>query len=528
MTRSTDKIEPGVKSTGNGQQPAAGPEELAYQLEFLTGTEKHPVNSQETIQVPYIELGRDKECTITFGNDVPMVSRKHAAIERRGREVFLKQLSQTNQTLLNGRPVTHEWYLTNGDEIQLSPNGPRMRYLETPVKPATVGISQRIQLFAKQSLRPYRRALIILLALFVIGALLAAFFFYNLQTENKKLKEAYVLIDQQTKQQQDAIQRGDSLYLATQKQLAEKIAASNQEKNQLKESIAGLEKKLDGLKKTPPPPLPKKVPAVTIKEENGASKVPLPAAAPLTQQIEEVRKHVYFLKMYLTVEGEMDHVYVGSGTGFLLDDGRFITARHCIQPWVYADIEMSNQSDEMWLIVNWLYYNSPKGKVKLEVELTSPENKVIQLNGDKFTISESKDLFYNKIDVGYGPGKIQLSQVESGTDWAYYAISEPKKVGIQADPELAASLKSGTVLHLLGYTFGLGNSEEAPSPFYSTANVSQNGLVNGLINVSNLGISKGNSGGPVFVEKEGQLINVGIVSASNAVLGMIVPISAIK
>ncbi len=490
----------------------SGADVPVYTLEFLTKSEKHPLNTNQTIVVPYVELGRHADCIVHFGADTPMVSSRHAAIEQRGPETILKQLSQTNQTFINGRPVLQEWYLTNGDEIQLSANGPRLRYLNTASKTSAIGMSQRIQLFAQQSLRPYRRALVTLLVLFVLGAALSAYLVVTMRSDNRKLERAYREIGQQTKAQQEAMHRGDSLFLATRKETANELAAANQQNATLRQELVGVKEALEKTRQTPPPP-----PVITAN-----------AGESLPAMIEQVRRHVYFMKMYLTVAGEIERTYVGSGTGFLLSDGRFITARHCVQPWAYTKLEPKNKTDEMWLMVNWLYYNRPKEAIKLELELTSPENKTIVLPADKFTVSDKNDLYYVGIDVGMGPGKIQLASLEDSTDWASCKVDTQAMVGIPADPEAAGQLKSGTVLHILGYSLGVGHSGEAPSPFYSTANVSQSGLINGLINVTNLGFGQGNSGGPVFVEKDGKLVNVGLVSTGDSVLGMVVPISAIK
>lgn len=514
MSRSTNKIGAGANAVATGLKMISGADVAAYRLEFITASKRYPANTHQTIVVPYIELGRDTSCVIHFGDDLPMVSRKHAAIEQRGQELFLKQLSQTNQTLINGRPINQEWYLTNGDEIQLSASGPRIRYVTSQAKTSTMGVSKRIHLFAQQALRPYRRALITLLGVFFISAAVATYLIIKLRTQNMVLQQAYKQIGLQTEQQQEAIKKGDSLFLVNQRQMAEKIAAENQEKNRLQEEIKRIETALEQIKKTPPPAPPKDVLPVASKGET------------LPQMIEQVRKHVYFIKMYLTVDGHLENAYVGSGTGFMLNDGRFVTARHCVQPWAFAS--MDDQRDENWILINWLYYNHAKGSVKLSLEITSPDGKSIFVAGDKFISTDTDDYVYADIDVGYGPGKIQLASLEDGKDWAYYTINSSTVQGIFSDPKMATDLKSGTLLHVLGYTFGLGNSAQAPSPVYSTANVSQNGLINGLINVTNLGFAEGNSGGPVFVEKDGQLVNIGLVSAKHSVLGMVVPISALK
>src|SRR5690606_37916589 len=111
----------GMKALGGGNVPA-------YTLEHLTASRKHAAGSFDTIIVPYIEMGRDGSAAVRFGDDMATVSRKHASIERKGNDVVLKNLSANNPTLVNGRAVRSEYFLQNGDEIQLSAEGPRMRF----------------------------------------------------------------------------------------------------------------------------------------------------------------------------------------------------------------------------------------------------------------------------------------------------------------------------------------------------------------------------------------------------------------
>lgn len=74
----------------------------------------------------------------------------------------LVQVSKSNSTLLNGRPVKTEWYLQNGDEIQLSVNGPKLGFIVPTDKKSTVGsigLTRRMNLFRQQALRPYKTAI---------------------------------------------------------------------------------------------------------------------------------------------------------------------------------------------------------------------------------------------------------------------------------------------------------------------------------------------------------------------------------
>ncbi|WP_161622711.1 FHA domain-containing protein [Cesiribacter andamanensis] len=97
-------------------------------LVLLDPARDMPQGTEQSLQLPYISLGRDTDCTICFGDDFPMVSRLHAAIEWSEEGYSLRHLSNTNQTLLNGRPIGRKWFLHDDDIIQLAPTGPKIKF----------------------------------------------------------------------------------------------------------------------------------------------------------------------------------------------------------------------------------------------------------------------------------------------------------------------------------------------------------------------------------------------------------------
>ena len=102
-----------------------------YILEHKTATAGHRAGDVRRIIVDYIEIGRDTRCQIRYGEDCPTVSRRHAAISKAedGETWRLTPLSHTNDTLVNGKRVTAPVQLHNGDEIQLSTDGPRLGFI---------------------------------------------------------------------------------------------------------------------------------------------------------------------------------------------------------------------------------------------------------------------------------------------------------------------------------------------------------------------------------------------------------------
>lgn len=98
-------------------------------LEHKVSSKYHRAGEAQEIIVDQIEIGRDSHCQVRFDDSFSTVSRHHAAIVKDGDNWKLVQISKTNTTLLNGRPVQTEWYLQNGDEIQLSVNGPKLGFI---------------------------------------------------------------------------------------------------------------------------------------------------------------------------------------------------------------------------------------------------------------------------------------------------------------------------------------------------------------------------------------------------------------
>jgi len=62
-----------------------------------------------------LEVGRDEDVAICV--DEPLVSRRHARIERRGEVWMVVDLDSTNFTRVNGERLRRERELAHGDEL---------------------------------------------------------------------------------------------------------------------------------------------------------------------------------------------------------------------------------------------------------------------------------------------------------------------------------------------------------------------------------------------------------------------------
>jgi len=163
-----------------------------YILEHKTSSKYHSAGESQKIIIDQIEIGRDASCQVRYDESFDTVSRKHAAIVRDGNNWQLVHLSTSNPTLVNGRPIQGTYYLQSGDEIQLSVNGPRLGFIQPQGKQAltsSIKLTERMNLFRQQALRPYRRAIWALSALLVLAILGFGAWNYKLSLDNKELRQ---------------------------------------------------------------------------------------------------------------------------------------------------------------------------------------------------------------------------------------------------------------------------------------------------------------------------------------------------
>jgi pSer/pThr/pTyr-binding forkhead associated (FHA) protein len=83
---------------------------------------------------PFV-VGRHTECDLRIQS--PQVSLHHCALVTRGSEVWVRDLGSTNGTLVNGKYVTDEQKLLDGDRLQVGPAV--MDVLERENPPAILG-----------------------------------------------------------------------------------------------------------------------------------------------------------------------------------------------------------------------------------------------------------------------------------------------------------------------------------------------------------------------------------------------------
>ncbi|MDR1813965.1 MAG: FHA domain-containing protein [Tannerella sp.] len=548
-------------SVGAGVGSLLGRGRSYYVLEHFNSSKYHRAGEAQEIIVDQIEIGRDPQCQVRFDSSFNTVSRRHAAIVREGSRWKLVQLSSTNSTFVNGQKVDADWYLQNGDEIQLSVGGPKLGFIIPQGNKATVGsigLTRRLSLFRQQALAPYKTALTILsvlLALLIIGGVWYAI---------EKNRETEALIAKQT----ELTQRADQIE-AEKEELKNKVASSDEEAAAIKRDLEQKEQELEDIRTAQeelknrkpqvivrqvaatPTPAPKAKAAAVDEDEDedeapapkakasGAKKIENGADASATgvntfEDVEAVNPYVYVIildKLEWQNLREPVKSYKFStivGSGFMLNDGRFVTARHVVEPWYYYNrvIEKDLEYGNMLKEINRAVFNN--GSLTAHYTIISPTGRRFQFSYDQIIANRSDDKPHTqkKGRRVYTYVEAEASDTHSRLDWAYFRTNE--RVGLIPDVTLSNSLPQGVTLEIFGYPAGLG-AEDVYNlrPQYSTGVVSAPGLDGyGLIVSSNT--EGAHIGGPVMYKKDGKYVAVGIVTGGEFSKKVLVPVAEVK
>lgn len=478
-----------------------------YTLVHKVSSKYHQAGESQRIIVDEIVLGRDPSCQVRFDESFSTVSRRHAAIVRDGDNWKLVQLSQTNSTYLNGHKVQKEWYLQNGDEIQLSTNGPKLGFIIPEGKKgmvSSINLTARLNLFRQQALRPYKTALWSIAAVFVVALCAGGYFLSSAVKENRKLdslvQQTIAEYEQYKKDAQESMQE----LMDANDRLLSDIGSKT-------EDISKLQEKVDAL-------------------ENSAS-MSVNTSGIDNDAVNECIPYVYYIQTVgyeiILPDGSVGSLIAGedgvprySGTGFLLNDGRFVTARHVVEPWAFWSD--ASGTDTFTQTLNLIANNG--GKVVAEYFAVSSSGSQMQFTSEQFRCDRSEDEYYNDEE-----GNLLTLAFAGQTDYAY--MENVSSFGLKYNPDRSNSLERGEQIIVLGFPMGLGaNAVDDINPMYASCVVAAPGLNNGMIISTDTNYEHGNSGGPVFcVNSDNSLSVIGIVSAgAGNNTGFIVPISAIN
>lgn len=495
-----------------------------FVLEHKVTSKYHRVGEEQQIIVDQIEIGRDSKCAVRLVGrqpDDPMfsiVSRKHAAIQREGDNWVLVHLSNTNSTFLNGKKFSHtgqKWYLQNGDEIQIAENGPKLCF-KTPqgdkglVK--SIGLTARMSLFRQQALRPYKTAIASLACVLVLASCIGG---YIIHEQGEKIGR----LNTQLITQNDDFNR--RLAAAYAKMAQDSI---ENERRSVEDSIR-YSREIEDAKK-------RAVDAIAAAEARinrliGSNRNITGISALLEQQ--QIYKDVYFLftKKVVYVNGSNETTiadngnnYSWCGTGFLLNDGKFVTARHCIEGWWYQDWTANTMAAQAARAA--ATYNNCRIK-GYYVAVSSLSNNRFEFTSDDFTMNHSLD---KKTQIGTDdngnallwnftfPADKNWDPKMWATDWAYTTRTNGKKGSLEADFQLSRNLLPMQELVVVGFpkSLGVNDGNNAIEPIPNSVKTSRRGLASNGCIMHSRGTDHGNSGGPIFAIKNGKLVVVAIVS----------------
>lgn len=458
-------------------------------LQHKDSSRYHQAGESQKIIIDQIELGRAKECQIRYDDETwPIVSRRHAAIEKDATGWKIVPLSQTNSTLVNGKVVNTAWYLQNGDEIQLSIGGPRLGFIVPAGNQSLVSsikLTERLNLFREQALRPYKTAIGVLCSVLVLACCVGGYFIWdaNDQLKAERIARQNLVADIAKQRETDSLarikdqQKADSL-----QKVADNLLARMRNDELFKERIAA------------------------------------------------AKKDVFAVVTEVMIQlGDETYSMTSLGTGFLLSDGRFVTARHCVQPWMY-DTGAGMRAYALSKMFEDVKITSTVTAYSTSEKFTFSSNDFVCDTSYDITFPFSLDIAGRTIQLeGHSASPLRNSEGQQlgsdkmyGSDWAY-TTKTSRRGSLSYDSRLSSNMKAGQAVHVLGFPAGLGfgDGKTMVEPIYNQMYVSRDGLNDSRCIMVSEGVAHGNSGGPVFAYVNGQLSVVGIVSRKEIATQMV-------
>jgi len=504
-----------------------------YTLYFIDPTKTKRSGEFTTIVNPYIEIGRASNNIVQYGDEFPTVSRKHASIAFENGQVFVVSLGK-NPTYVNGQEVSGKRFLNNGDEIQLSSNGPRIRFNSTPTNTSAMKFTQRMGLMAEQALKPYKQ-LVAALSILLLAAI-GTGVWYGMKT-NKQLGVVSTELAEAKKETENLtdqlIDNENKIKVLEDegKTKSEEYKRLRNATYRIKNDLAKAQQKIIEMDAKPSidntPNLDnddsKRKPQTndTKSEPNVNSFEDLPSMDVYFTGATKVEIAFPGQKMKI-LSPDIGQHFLYTGTAFLTKNHELISARHVFQPYRFG------QDGDVYSII--ALYEAMGANITVYFEALRKDGNLAFTFTDRnirYDDSKDKTVTLRSRDGETFPYK---QAVPGPSDWAYITLNNLTGE-IEYSRELAKSLRMGETLHAIGYSYGdlLQPKQGDLIPLYSNATVAQNGLVNQSINVTNRGFGSGHSGGPVFKYVNGKFIVIGLVSAGvGSEIGIIVPVSNLR
>lgn len=563
-----------------------------YILEHKTDSSPyHHVGDTQKIIIDQIELGRAGSCQVCYPDEAGFesVSRKHAAIVRDGQNWKLIHLSETNPTLVNGQVVNGSQILQSGDEIQLSVNGPRIGFIQPQGKQAltsSIRLTERMNLFRKQALRPYRFALWGLLALILLAILGFGLWNWNLQKQiDKQQQEATEYMnelrtfDDKIFLLQDSLARMEARMIPindpTQQQVQEQLNDMQEQRSNVYNRYVTIYRTIE--QKAPEKAVQLEAPE-SIKEEGS---VPLPIVGEggqgesgstegnsgqtvnsdnepvvkLTKDMASNELRDYYPNIYrfklegITVNGARLPADANNGhdcgTAFVLSNGTIVTARQNVEPWVYYE---KHQGSNWHAAMARFFANGATVSMKLKGYSTrGPVNKFSNLDSEDFYVDRKGDKVTAELSISpaqykqylaWGGPSLTEEQIRKAGGRNMRVISEQSRSyaklrgtavrGLPFNSTEAQTIAGGKEITIVGYQGGGDVHNLGASVIYRTAHTMHADNVNGTIVLQEPITDNGMIGAPCLVMNPTKNIweVVGVyVGVGNDGKGRIVPIN---
>ena len=542
-------------------------------LEHKVSSKYHQAGEVQKIIVDQVELGRDASCQVRFDESFETVSRKHAAIVREGENWKLIHLSQSNPTLVNGKAINGTYYLQTGDEIQLSSGGPRLGFIVPQGRQAltsSIGLTERMNLFRKQALRPYKTALTVLSIVFLLA--IAGLVYWNLNLDEKN-EQLIATTEQQKEQlktldfQIDSLGAERNRLELVQQDLERKLREKDGDTDELQRQLNSVTKELyhvnsiasnaksemAALRKQMEEEAAEEVTTKTSKSTSTTASSTStyidesdPTGANASDNLRDYYDHIYTIKVD-RIDVEKDGISfdpgiqlsdIICGTGFMLNNGSFVTDRQNVQPWIYGDAQWKEDWRKLMaecvgagcnVIIHYLAY-STKGTGK-PLRFVNSDFKV-DTSGDITTLEievrkELRVLFKKGgIDVVYVNKKNVKANVlaPKSRQWAVIHGLGASGEGLPYDSSASYNLPGGSEVHMVGYAGSSNIHNLVPAHFNDRTNIDD--ADNGTIIMQNTVDERGYYGSPAFIkESDGTYRVVGVMVGSISGKDRIVPIN---
>jgi len=609
MAKQTQKLGKSAgfaKTMRQGAAMLSGKDIPNYTLTF----EDQPKNISErerTFWAPTVTLGRNSNCTVQYGDNFNTVSREHAMINTNpDKTITVHQLSQTNPTLINGQPIGDTQQLQPGDTIQLSYQGPKLRFISTPIHKTTASMkfTQRLSEFGSQALRPYKRAIAALSVILLLVSSLGGYALIKqgdtIEDQADMIADSNVKISDLNNDLLDAKEEAEK----TKIELRNNKSLTNQAKRDLVAAQTKNEKEIQDLNRLIAQERVKieELENVNVTSEAVTAKVASETeetsptnsdkssnfshvdAVQAAKELEEYEENIYFIyphKISWVKSGVVEEVLkkdvnalrdAWSGTGFLGSDRYLYTARHVLTPWRFDELtcelmamveedpfKLKSQYGRMFFSYLNLANQEFKGlNINVTFKAVSASTKdefTFSLNRVEFNDSEdiikcpeySPELDYDVERPGWKNEDYDLTtpfkHVPSNamsTDWARVKINRTGKIKINTVAE--KELLKGMSIYGLGYSrgFKLQNwtsllrstndykrTQFSFEPVFLSGLITQRNQTNNMINITNMAIEGGSSGGPLFAKINDEWEVIGIVSNGTNNVVSLVPVNQI-